>query len=80
MAQPLFMLVGSTVIALATLKIGGILATLHKPWPEVSADYGTTRTVAVALYTDYVLAVEIAGVLLFAGIVAAVIIGKRSVD
>ena len=79
-SQPLFKLVGSAVIALAALKIGGILATLHKPWPEVSADYGTTRTVAAALYTDYVLAFEIAGVLLFAGIVAAVIIGKRSVD
>ena len=79
-SHPLFKLVGSVVLALATLKIGGILAALHKPWPEVSADYGTTRTVATALYTDYVLVFEIAGVLLFAGIVAAVIIGKRSVD
>ncbi len=79
-SQPLLKLVGSGVIALATLKVASVLAAIHKPWPDVGPEYGTTRTVAEELYTDYVLAFEIAGVLLFAGIVAAVIIGKRSLD
>ncbi len=79
-SQPLLKLAGAGVIVLATWKLAGILSTLQRPWPVVGADYGTTRTVGLALYSDYVLAFEIAGVLLFAGIIAAVIIGKRSLD
>ncbi len=79
-SQPLLKLAGAVVIVLATWKLAGILSTLQQPWPAVDADYGTTRTVGLALYSDYVLAFEIAGVLLFAGIIAAVIIGKRSLD
>jgi NADH-quinone oxidoreductase subunit J len=79
-SQPLLKLAGAGVVVLATLKLVDILSSRQQPWPAVGADYGTTRTVGLALYSDYVLAFEIAGVLLFAGIIAAIVIGKRSLD
>ena len=79
-SQPLLKLIGAGVIGLATLYLARLLADSNAPWPEIGAEYGATRTIALALYTDYVLAFEIAGVLLYAGIVAAVVIGKRNLD
>ena len=49
--------------------------------PEVAPEgYGGYRLVGIALYTDYVLLVEMASLLLLAAIVGALILAKRKID
>jgi NADH-quinone oxidoreductase subunit J len=43
----------------------------------VPAGYGTTASVGTRLFTEYVLAFEVTGVLLFVGVIGAVVIAKR---
>jgi NADH-quinone oxidoreductase subunit J len=68
------------VVAGATLWLVRALSVDRAPWPEVDASYGTTQALGEALYTDYVLSVQVAGVLLLAGIVAAVVLAKKRLD
>ena len=42
--------------------------------------FGGYRALGIALYTDYVVAVEIVGLILLAAIVGAVILAKRRID
>jgi NADH-quinone oxidoreductase subunit J len=44
------------------------------------AGFGGYRAVGIALYTDYVVAVEIVGLILLAAIVGAVVLAKRKID
>jgi NADH-quinone oxidoreductase subunit J len=46
----------------------------------VPAGFGGYRQVGIALYTDYVLLVEMASLLLLAAIVGALILAKRRID
>jgi NADH-quinone oxidoreductase subunit J len=48
--------------------------------PPVPPGFGGYRQVGVALYTDYVLLVEVASLLLTAAIVGALILAKRKID
>jgi NADH-quinone oxidoreductase subunit J len=49
--------------------------------PEAAPEgYGGYRQVGIALYTDYVLLVEMASLLLLAAIVGALILAKRKID
>ena len=48
--------------------------------PPSPAAYGSYRELGLALYTDYVLLVEMAGLLLLAAIVGALILAKRKID
>ncbi len=49
--------------------------------PEtVPEGFGGYRQVGISLYTDYVLLVEMAGLLLLAAIVGALILAKRKID
>jgi NADH-quinone oxidoreductase subunit J len=48
--------------------------------PPLPEGYGSYRQVGVALYTDYVLLVEMASLLLLAAIVGALILAKRKID
>ena len=57
-----------------------VLASGRSPWPDVDPSYGTTRAIGEALYGDYALAVQVAGVLLLAGILAAVVLAKKRLD
>ena len=57
-----------------------MLAAGARPGRTSTPDFGTTRAIGEALYTDYVLAVQVAGVLLLAGIVAAVVLAKKKLD
>jgi NADH-quinone oxidoreductase subunit J len=69
-------LIGVVILAqLLRLLSGGLPEA--PPLPE---GYGGYRQVGVALYTDYVLLVEIAGLLLLAAIVGALILAKRKID
>jgi len=47
---------------------------------ELPPGFGGYRMVGIALYTDYVLLVEIASLLLLAAIVGALILAKRKID
>lgn len=48
--------------------------------PPLPEGYGGYRQVGIALYTDYVLMVEVAGLLLLAAIVGALVLAKRKID
>jgi NADH-quinone oxidoreductase subunit J len=48
--------------------------------PPLPAGFGGFRQVGLALYTDYVLMVEMVSLLLLAAIVGALILAKRKVD
>ena len=50
------------------------------PLPEVPMGFGGYRVVGIALYTDYVLLVELIALLLLAAIVAALVLAKRKLD
>jgi NADH-quinone oxidoreductase subunit J len=78
--QPLLKLGGIAVAVGAAVKLASLLAVLRVPWAEVPPEFGTTRELGLALYTDYLLTVQIAGVLLLAGIVGAVVLAKRDLD
>ena len=78
--QPLVKIAGVALVAFAGLFLVRVLASGRAPWPDVDPSYGTTRAIGEALYTDYVLAVQLAGVLLLAGILAAVVLAKKRVD
>jgi NADH:ubiquinone oxidoreductase subunit 6 (subunit J) len=48
--------------------------------PPLPEGFGGYRAVGIALYTDYVLLVEAASLLLTAAIVGALILAKRKID
>jgi len=48
--------------------------------PAVPAGFGGHRAVGIALYTDYVLLVELIALLLLAAIVGALVLAKRKLD
>ena len=51
-----------------------------RPFPALPAGFGGHRVVGFALYTDYVLLVELISLLLLAAIVGAVVLTKRRLD
>ncbi len=78
--QPIAKALGALVAVAGTLWLARTLAASRAPWPDVEASFGTTQAIGEALYTDYVLSVQVAGVLLLAGIVAAVVLAKKKID
>jgi NADH-quinone oxidoreductase subunit J len=79
-SQPLLKLVGILLLVGASVKLVMFFSGFRKAWPEVEPDFGSVRQVGMILYTDYLLAFEVAGVLLLAGLVAAVVMGKQRID
>ena len=78
--QPIMKLVGAGILAFASVKLATLFGADQRPVATVAPEFGTVADVARVLYTDYLLAVEVAGVLLLAGIVAAVVLAKRELD
>jgi NADH-quinone oxidoreductase subunit J len=71
---------GSVVIAVllvASLAGGISLEPLFDSLPE---GFGGFRLLGVALFTEYAVAVELAGLILLAAMVGAVVLAKRSLD
>ena len=79
-SQPFTKLAGIGIVGVSAVFLVRVLSTGRSPWPDVDPSYGTTRAIGEALYTDYVLSVQVAGVLLLAGILAAVVLAKKKVD
>jgi NADH-quinone oxidoreductase subunit J len=77
--QPVLKAIGALIAVAATLWLARTLSAGRAPWPDVGPEFGTTRAIGEALYTDYVLSVQVAGVLLLAGIVAAVVLAKKKI-
>ena len=72
--------VGVALAVAVSIQFASILLRFDAPWPEVSAEYGTTAALGRALYTDYLLPFEVAAVLLLSAIVAALALAKREND
>ncbi|GGX08321.1 NADH-quinone oxidoreductase subunit J [Pigmentiphaga litoralis] len=73
--------VGLSVGAIMVVEMSFVLARAY--WvPEagpapVAADFNNTRAIGIAMYTDYVFAVEVAAVLLLVGMVSAISLTLR---
>ena len=67
--------IGLVVLAELVRRLGG----LPDP-PPLPEGFGGYRHVGLLLYTDYVLLVEIAGLMLLAAIVGALILAKGKID
>jgi NADH-quinone oxidoreductase subunit J len=73
----------AVALAVALVVGGRLLRLVTGAPPEVPAlpeGFGGYRQVGIALYTDYVLIVEMVGLLLLAAIVGALILAKRRID
>jgi NADH-quinone oxidoreductase subunit J len=64
------------VLYLAAL-LAALLSTT-RPWPSAPAGFGTAQQIGESLYTTYLLPFELASVVLLVGIVAAVVLGRRT--
>jgi len=77
------LLVKAGAAVLGVVALGQLLRLLRVSLPEAPAaaeGFGGYRMLGLTLYTDYVLLVEIASLLLLAAIVGALILAKRRVD
>jgi NADH-quinone oxidoreductase subunit J len=73
----------SGALLLAIVVLAELLRLFGGGLPEVQPvpdGFGGYRQVGIALYTDYVLLVEMASLLLLAAIVGALILAKRRID
>ncbi len=74
-----------TKLAGALLGVFGVAEVMRRVGalpaaPPLPAGFGGYRSVGIALYTDYILLVEMASLLLTAAIVGALILAKRKID
>ncbi len=79
-SQPVLKLIAGLIVVAATVKLTTLLDRPPKAWSEIAPGFGTVEHVGRVFYTDYMLAFQVAGILLLAGIVAAVILAKREID
>jgi len=78
--QPMLKLAGIVLVVGAGVKLVTLLSGYRKPWPDPGAGFGSVKAIGSILYTDYLLAFEVCGVLLLAGIVGAVVLAKQRLD
>jgi NADH-quinone oxidoreductase subunit J len=65
------------VLAIARFMVGGPPSGATNMGTAVSAEFGSTEAVASLLFTRFLLAFEVTGVLLLVAIVGAVVLAKR---
>jgi len=73
-------LLGAAVLLAAAVKLSLLFLGPGEASAEIDRQFGTVAQIGRTLFTDYVVAVEAAGVLLLAGLVAAVVLAKRELD
>ncbi|MEE8386136.1 MAG: NADH-quinone oxidoreductase subunit J [Dehalococcoidia bacterium] len=78
--QRLLKVVGAGVLLLALVELLRSLPGDAPEAPPLPEGFGGYAQVGIALYTDYVLLVEVAGSLLLAALVGAVVLAKRRID
>ena len=69
----------AAVAAVLGYSLPGALAVLGSP-PPPGPGFGGYRQLGIALYTDYVVPVEVASLVLLAAIVGAIVAAKRRID
>src|SRR5690606_18257079 len=72
--------VGLIIAAIMVLEMAFVLGTTWSaagPPADMGADYNNTRALGVLMYTDYVFAVQVGGVILLVGMVAAIALTLR---
>lgn len=77
--QRLVKLVSIPAVVFLTLCLWRMDADLPEP-PVIPPEFGGHRAIGLALYTDYVLLVELVSLILLAAIVGALILAKRKSD
>jgi NADH-quinone oxidoreductase subunit J len=71
---------GSALVSLFVLvRLLRVLSVFPEP-PPVPEGFGGYRAIGLVLYTDYVMLVEMASLVLLAAIVGALILAKRKID
>ena len=78
--QWLLKTVAAIVCVLVLAQLLRVLSVGLPEPPPVPQGFGGYRQLGIALYTDYVLLVEMASLLLLAAIVGALILAKRKID
>jgi NADH-quinone oxidoreductase subunit J len=68
------------IAALFSLRLRGSLASLQELAGPVPDGFGGHRALGLALYGDYLVPLEVVGLILLTAIVAAVVLAKRSLD
>ncbi len=76
--QPLLRAVGAVLVAGFALQGIGLLSLLRGPWGEAAVGSGSTRALALLLASEHVLALQVAGLLLLAAILAGSVLVRRS--
>jgi len=71
---------GGGLIAISALKLASILGGGRQIFGSPPEGFGEVRSLAEMLYGDYLIAVEISGVLLLAGIVGALVLAKKEAE
>lgn len=78
--QTLAKLVGVVAALAIFAALVGLLSGNLPDTPELPEGFGGFRDIGIRLFTEYVVPVETAALLLLAAIVGAVILAKRSID
>ncbi len=73
-------LAGAGLALLVLVELLRVLSVDVPEAPPLPEGFGGYAQLGIALYTDYVLLVEVAGLLLLAAIVGALILAKRRID
>ncbi|MFA7678704.1 MAG: NADH-quinone oxidoreductase subunit J [Pigmentiphaga sp.] len=72
---------GALVALIMVLEISFVLARAYwdpsVPQAPIAADFNNTRAIGVAMYSEYVFAVQVAGALLLVGMIAAIALTLR---
>ena len=71
---------GGLLVVVVVSAIPRLLGGVFPEIPAAPTGYGGYRALGIALYTDYVLLVEMVSLLLLAAIVGALILAKRKID
>jgi NADH-quinone oxidoreductase subunit J len=80
MRQWLLKAVAAVVGVLVLAQLLRVITVGLPELPPIPEGFGGYRQLGIALYTDYVLLVEVASLLLLAAIVGALILAKRKID
>ena len=65
------------VVALCALLAAGLIAVVARPYPSAAPSFGTIQDVGRALFGRYLLPFEAASLVLLAGMIGAVALGRR---
>ncbi|MFQ5515815.1 MAG: NADH-quinone oxidoreductase subunit J [Myxococcota bacterium] len=78
--QILMKSLGTLIVVGVSFQLVAQLREFMGPWSELREGFGSVREMGMQLYTDYLLAFEVAGILLLVGIVGALVLAKQRIS